>query len=171
MKQLLVLRHAAAESDSASGRDFDRRLSERGRADARAIGRAMRDRGLAPERVIASPARRVVETIGAVAECLPTPDADYDARIYDDSLDALLEIVRETDDHVSHLLIVGHNPCVHALTLTLTVEDEAGRRRSVGLDYPTATLAAIDLRIDRWADVAPGMGTIRELIRPRDLAG
>ena len=85
MRRLLVLRHAKAERDSTTGRDFDRPLAERGRKDATEVGRAMRDRGLGPDAIIASPAKRVVETLAALAEGYGPLAADYDQRIYDAS--------------------------------------------------------------------------------------
>ena len=38
MRRLMLLRHAKTEHDAPSGRDHDRRLDERGRLDAAAIG-------------------------------------------------------------------------------------------------------------------------------------
>ena len=46
-----------------SARDFDRPLNGRGRKGARTIGREMRALRLGFDRVLASPAVRVVETI------------------------------------------------------------------------------------------------------------
>jgi len=43
MRKLLVLRHAKAERDSSTGRDFDRPLAARGWTDAAEVGRVMRE--------------------------------------------------------------------------------------------------------------------------------
>ena len=63
MKTLTLLRHAKSERDSVSGSDFDRSLSERGRGDARRMGEEIRRLGLQFALVLASPARRAVETV------------------------------------------------------------------------------------------------------------
>jgi phosphohistidine phosphatase len=49
MQRLILMRHADAERASGSGRDQDRTLSPRGRADALAMGRALATRGARPD--------------------------------------------------------------------------------------------------------------------------
>ncbi len=159
MKRLLVLRHAKAEEDSASGKDFDRPLAKRGWRDAAEVGRAMRERGLAPDAIIASPATRVVETLAALAEGHGPLEANYDRRLYNASPATLLDVVRETDDGAQTLLLVGHNPGLQLLLLNLT----QGR---VGENFPTATLAVVDLAVAHWADADPANGEVVDLILP-----
>jgi phosphohistidine phosphatase len=157
MKKLLVLRHAKAERDSATGRDFDRPLAERGWQDAAEVGRKMLERGLRPDAVIASPAKRVVETLAALAEGYGPLDAAYDQRVYNASPKTLLEVVRAADHEAQTLLLVGHNPGLQLLLLDLT-------RGRVGEHFPTSALAAVDLAVTRWADVDGGCGEAVDLI-------
>ena len=56
MKSLTLFRHAKTERDSDSGRDFDRRLIERGQDDSRRVGKEISDLGLAFDLVLSSPA-------------------------------------------------------------------------------------------------------------------
>jgi phosphohistidine phosphatase len=153
MKRLLVLRHAKAEEDSASGKDFDRPLARRGWQDAAEVGRAMRERGLHPDAIIASPAKRVVETLAALAEGYGPVGADYDRRIYNAAPDTLLDVVRQADDGAQTLLLVGHNPGLHLLVLDLTRGDDGGLRARIEGTFPTATLAAIDLSSGELVDL------------------
>ena len=164
MKRLLVLRHAKAEDDSASGKDFDRPLAERGRHDAADVGRAMRERGLHPDAIIASPAKRVVETLDALAEGFGPLDPDYDRRIYNASAATLLDVVRETHDDAQTLLLVGHNPGLHLLVLDLTDGDGGGLRNRVESSFPTATLAAVELAISSWTETSDTGGELADLI-------
>jgi phosphohistidine phosphatase len=153
MKRLLVLRHAKAEEDSDSGKDFDRPLAERGWQDAADVGRAMRERGLHPDAILASPAKRVVETLAALAEGYGPLDADYDPRIYNASPETLLDVVRQADDGARTLLLVGHNPGLHMLVLHLTEGDDGGLRARIAESFPTATLAAVDLSSGELVDL------------------
>ena len=77
----------------ASGRDFDRRLNERGRADAPRMGEEMRKLGLDFDLILSSPAARAAET-AKLAGLSPR----FDQRIYDASAGELLAIVQEADD-------------------------------------------------------------------------
>jgi phosphohistidine phosphatase len=157
MKRLLVLRHAKAEEDSPSGKDFDRPLAERGWDDAAEVGRAMRKRGFAPDAIVASPAKRVVETLAALAEGYGALDPAFDQRIYNASLGTLFEVVRAADDGAQALLLVGHNPGLQLLLLDLT-------RGRIGEHFPTAALAIVDIAVASWADAGAHSSDLVNLI-------
>lgn len=169
MKTLTLLRHAKSDWSDAVARDFDRPLNERGRRAARTIGAHMAAEGLAFDRVVASPAVRVRDTLEEVALGYGRRlEADYDQRVYLASASVLLDLVRETDAAVARLLLVGHNPGLEELALELAAEDAGSpMRREVEIKYPTATLAEIALDADAWGDVASGR--IVRFVRPRDL--
>lgn len=168
MKILTLLRHAKSGWDDPIKRDFDRPLNPRGRRAARTVGREMRSLGLAFDRIVASPARRVVETIEEVAHNFGALAPDYDERIYLASLATLVELVRETPEKVERLLLVGHNPGLEELALFLAGRD-GPLRSEVEIKYPTGTLAEIELPAAHWADVVEGEGKIARFVRPRDL--
>jgi phosphohistidine phosphatase len=169
MKTLTLLRHAKSDWDDPVARDFDRPLNRRGRRAARTIGAEMRAQGLAFDRVLASPARRVVETIEELAETFGEIDADYDARIYLASTETLIDLIRATDETVERLLLVGHNPGLERLALALSSGSGGPLRDGIEVKYPTATLAEIALDVEGWWQVDSGTGTIVRFIRPRDL--
>jgi phosphohistidine phosphatase len=169
MKSLTLLRHAKSGWDDPVGRDFDRPLNPRGRRAARTVGQAMRAQGLAFDLVLASPARRVTETLDEVSSAFGALRPDFDQRLYLASASTLLEIVAATPDSVDRLLLVGHNPGLEELTLGLARRDEAGLRGEVEVKYPTGTVAEIALPVERWAEVRAGAGSLVRFIRPRDL--
>jgi phosphohistidine phosphatase len=168
MKTLTLLRHAKSGWDDPVKRDFDRPLNPRGRRAARTIGREMRSLGLSFDRVIASPATRVVQTIEEVEQSFGPILPAYDERIYLASLSTLVQLVHETADSAERLLLVGHNPGMEELTLFLAGCD-GPLRAEVEIKYPTGTLAEIRLPVAHWRDVAEEQGTIMRFIRPRDL--
>lgn len=168
MKTLTLLRHAKSSWDDPVQRDFDRPLNRRGRKAARTIGREMRAQGLRFDKVLASPAARVSETLADVAEGYGEPiEPDYDKRVYLASAEALLELIHATEDSASSLLIVGHNPGLENLALKLA--QQGALRSELLIKYPTATLAEISLPVEHWSDVREGIGKIARFIRPRDL--
>ena len=170
MKTLTLLRHAKSTWDDPVARDFDRPLNERGRRAARAVGAEIRTQGLAFDRVLASPAARVIQTLDEIEQAYGqalTPA--YNQRVYLASTDTLLELIREADDRVNSLLIVGHNPALEMLVLLLTGEGGGELRDRAATKYPTATLAEISLPVEHWHEVEEGMGTLTRFVRPRDL--
>ena len=169
MKILTLLRHAKSGWDDPVSRDFDRPLNPRGRRAARTVGTEMKAQALDFDLVLASPARRVQETLEEVAATFGPLRRRLDERLYLASVPTLLEIVRETTDEVGRLLLAGHNPGLEEIALRLSRRGSDRLRGEVAVKYPTGTLVEIELPVGRWADVAEGEGTIVRLIRPRDL--
>jgi phosphohistidine phosphatase len=169
MKSLTLLRHAKSGWDDPVSRDFDRPLNPRGRRAARTVALEMKAQGLAFDLVLASPARRVIETLEEVGAAYGALQPEYDGRLYLASTATLLEIVRGTPDPVERLLLVGHNPGLEELALRLSSRDEAGLRGEVEVKYPTGTVVEIGLPVEHWAEVAERSGRIVRFIRPRDL--
>ena len=62
MRRLMLLRHAKTEHDAPSGHDQDRRLDERGRLDAAAIGTWIGRHPPFPDAVLVSTAVRAQQT-------------------------------------------------------------------------------------------------------------
>lgn len=171
MKTLTLLRHAKSGWDDPVARDFDRPLNAKGHRAARAMGQQMRDRGLAFDHIIASPAVRVVETLDAVRETYGRPlEANWDKRVYLASGETLLDVVQEAPDSTDRLLLSGHNPGMEDLILMLVPDREDDEARDkVEEKFPTASIAEIRFDVDRWADVRENGGELTLFIRPRDI--
>lgn len=158
MKSLTLLRHAKSERDSPDGTDFARPLNDRGRADSKRIGEEMRRLGLVFDLVLASPAKRAVETAERVEGLSP----QFDRRIYDASTGQLFDIIRGVDDRINRLLLIGHNPGFERVA--------AGLSGGEVDTLPTGALIEIDLPVDRWREIGDGNGRLVRLIRPKYLA-
>jgi phosphohistidine phosphatase len=149
-RRLVLVRHAQA---AAAPVDVDRPLTPHGLQRAAAVGDWLSDGGLVPDRVLVSPATRARETwerAGAGQQPV------VEERVYDNTVEALLEAVRETPADVAVLAVVGHNPSIGELTDAL--DDGTGdpaARRDAAAGFPTGGVAVLDL--DRpFAALAPG---------------
>jgi phosphohistidine phosphatase len=170
MTILTVLRHAKSSWDQHGLDDFDRPLNERGRKAARRVGRELKHRRIRFDRVIASPAVRVRETLDELAKGYDgVLDLRFDERVYAADAKSLLDIIQGIPEEVHAPLLVGHNPGLQELLLKLTRDDDGGLRRRIAAKYPTAAIAVVTLPAPRWAEVSPESGEIRELILPREL--
>ncbi len=169
MKTLTLLRHAKSSWDDTVERDFDRPVNGRGRRAAARIGRWIKDEGLAFDHVAASPAVRVRQTLEGVedgyGEALKPL---WDTRIYLSSAATLLLLVQQFSDARDDALLVGHNPGCEDLLMML-VPPGGDLRGEAEIKYPTATLARIEMDIDRWAQAEENLGRLVKFIRPRDL--
>lgn len=152
MKRLYLLRHAKSSWDDESLPDHDRPLSGRGRRAADAIGRHLRDEGIAPELVLCSSAARTRETLARIGL-----DGEIERALYGAGASELLARLRELPPSVESVLMIGHNPGMHDLALALTGEPSD--------KYPTGALATIEL--DDWTARS---GRLIAFVRPRELA-
>ncbi len=170
MKNLHLLRHAKSSWDDPVERDFDRPLNGRGHRAARRMGEWLLAERLHFDRILASPALRIRQTIEGIeaglGQRLPV---EPDKRIYMASAASLFDIVRECPDAVADLLVIGHNPGLEDLLLIATEGDTSPLRREAELKYPTATFASIAIGIDHWAELPEGGAKLVRFVRPRDL--
>lgn len=167
MKHLGLLRHAKSDWDDMALRDFDRGLNRRGRKGAALMGRHIRDHGLRWASALASPAERVKRTVEASGLTLPVT---WDLRAYLADADTLLALVTDLPPADDAVLLIGHNPGLQDLLLTLAdpVQDDA-LVRAAAEKFPTAAFAVLQLGIDDWRDCRPGCARLVHFARPRDL--
>lgn len=156
MKSLTLYRHAKTERDSDTGRDFDRKLNERGRRDAVRMGEEIRGLGLAYDLILSSPAKRAAET--AKLAGLP---AQFDERIYDASAGELLLLAQEADGRIQRFMLVGHNPGFERL---------ASRLIGGNIEMPTGSLVEIALPVGNWREAGASGGQLVRLLKPKELA-
>jgi phosphohistidine phosphatase len=67
---IYLVRHGDAVPEEDAGSDRDRWLSARGREAARILGRLLREQGVTPDAVVASPLPRAVQTAELIAAAL-----------------------------------------------------------------------------------------------------
>jgi len=171
MKRLTLLRHAKSDWDDPVKRDFDRPLNGRGERAAALIGQFAKSKGMEFDHLVASPAVRVVETLDTFFEGYGQRiEPLWDRRIYLASSVTLIDVIRDIPDSAESALLVGHNPGLEDLILDLVADNgKSPLRDDVEIKFPTASLAVIDLAVDRWADVEKDGGALIAFTRPRDL--
>ena len=156
-RRLVLLRHAKS-AWPVGVPDPHRPLNERGRRDAPAAGRWLREYVDVLGAVVCSPARRTRETWALVAAELDDPPAPtVDERIYAAPPDALLTVVRDLPDDAATALLIGHNPGVAELVDLLSGEDPEMR---------TASIAVLSWD-GRWADAAANVAELSDHVTPR----
>lgn len=172
MKTLTILRHAKSGWDVQVERDFDRPINARGRRGAELIGQYVKRQAMAVDRIVASPAVRVTETLDLFqpAANLDTIEPVWDRRIYLASAATLIDVLRDTGKDATHLLIAGHNPGLEDLALMLVPEAGGGSlRERVEEKLPTSALVRLELDIADWQTLDVNMARIVDFIRPRDI--
>jgi phosphohistidine phosphatase len=173
MLELILMRHAKSDRSDKALDDFDRALSKRGRADAPRMGRELAHRGLIPEKILCSPARRARESLKLVLEGMAaSPWVVYDETLYafGDGV-AYLERLR-MENHGNRLMLMGHNPSVQNLALSLCTGGDPALLGAIGRKFPTAAAALIMLSAENWSELAPEpqmAGELKLFLTPKTL--
>lgn len=130
--RLLLMRHADAVNAAAD--DFSRALSERGKADAASMGGWLKAVGLVPDRVVASPYCRALQTARAVMDAQGNPaPVTTDSRL-EAGMDAGegAALIHEYGREDGCLLLLGHAPDMGRLVAHCIGSESDGVRMRKG---------------------------------------
>ncbi len=162
MKTLYLLRHAKSSWATPDVKDFDRPLNERGFNDAPEMAERLQQRGEKIDLLVSSPALRAYTTATLFCEVLGiNPDSIVQNRqIYLAGSPKLQQLISLFEESANSAMLVAHNP---ALT------DLANDLAHAGIDnIPTCGLVVIQLPIEHWFDVQPGMGRLLRFDFPKN---
>ncbi|EKM99276.1 MULTISPECIES: histidine phosphatase family protein [unclassified Acidocella] len=173
MHQLILLRHAKAEPQAEGQSDHDRALTETGREAARRVGAAMRRAGLAPEVVLVSTATRTQQTLEGLEDATvwdEWPNIDQLPQLYMATPPQILNTLRDLPETVRSAIVIGHNPGLHELALSLAGESRADATLArIDAGYPTASLSEF-LVTSSWRQLGPGTSSLKRFLLAKDLA-
>ncbi len=141
MKQLYLLRHAKSSWEERGLRDFDRPLSEKGIKDCDKVRQSLTERGIAPEKILCSPALRTRSTAQLI---FPDSKIKLLPELYLCSTDTLFSTIYALKDKWNKVAIVFHN---YAIT------DFVNEISYKGLDN-VKTSGFIEVKINgAWKDI------------------
>ena len=155
MKYLTVLRHAKSAWDQAGLSDHDRPLNQRGLLSVPAIAGFLKKTyfgGLdgkplmaPPDAIVSSTALRAMTTAQMMRSTLglPAEAMSLDSHLYLASPAIVLEAVRNVDEALRHVVMVGHNPGMHEFC------DRMLARASIPR-MPTCTAVIMGLPHEYW---------------------
>jgi phosphohistidine phosphatase len=176
VKRLILLRHAKAVPAAPELEDRERRLADRGRADAIRMGQFLKEEAGVPELALCSAARRTRETLDLVVPQLGVPPAiRVLPELYLARWLTIVNLVRELRERAETVLVVAHNPGLEEAVRRLARPPGDTKARQMHqllqADYPTAAVSVLEFDIEAWSAVERGEGELTIFVRPRDLRG
>ncbi len=161
MKRLILVRHAKTEHYNYD-RDFNRKLTSRGKNDAAIIAEQMKEKQIFPDYFISSPAKRARQTADIFAGILNFPKEKIDEQqfLYDGyTTTDFLNFISRLDDHYNTAIVFAHNPDIAMLASNMSDEDF--------YHFPTTATAVIDFDTDMWDRIDPREGKVHLFLYPR----
>ena len=161
MKLLTLARHAKSSWKQLDLEDFARPLNRRGKRDAVFMGQRLAAIGFLPDAILSSPAKRARSTARRLAKEIGYPKSEvaFEESIYHAPLERLLGLVKELDDTLAHVALVGHNPGFTELSGFLSQDD-------IG-DVPPCGVVRLQLAVSSWLEVDGNCGRLLDFDFPK----
>lgn len=163
MKRVVVVRHAKSVHYGYDD-DFNRDLSDRGKKDARLVSSELARKGILPDIMVSSPAKRAIKTARIYAENLNFEKKEIleVEDIYDGlTTSEFIELINKFPGNVNTGFIFGHNPGFHYFVSNLLP--------SFGGDMPTCSTVGIDFEVNTWGEVEARAGILAFQFVPKML--
>ena len=162
-KTLLVMRHAKSSWANQGLTDHERPLNRRGERDAVQMAKFLESAQININRVAASTARRADQTAKSLIKTIESLDgAQLESRddFYLAAPQAYLDYLRELNESVSTVILIGHNPGLESLVEYLGDQWET---------MPTAAIACFDCSASTWSDADPSTFRLDHMWRPKEV--
>lgn len=162
MKTLYLLRHAKSCLGNSELKDFERPLSDRGLADAPAMGARLLADKKEVACVVTSPAIRARTTAQLVAEVVgyPADEIISNPELYFAGAAMFLKATTLLDEDCESAMIVGHNPAITEFVNAMAKLDID--------NVPTCGLVELRLPVDNWADAKLGCASLVKIDFPKN---
>jgi len=163
MKILTLIRHGKSSWGDTSLSDWERPLNKRGKKDSVLIGSELFNKGIIPDQIVSSSAKRAYGTAKRIAKCVKYPESEIiiTDNIYSSGFQPLIEIIRNLNDDWEHVFLFGHNPYF------TSIANHFGKTNVTNL--PTAGVFQISFICKKWSDVSKDNSTNILFLTPRML--
>jgi len=163
MRTLFLIRHAKSSWDNPGLRDFNRPLNERGLREAPLMAQLLANRGVQPDLLVSSPAKRALTTALFFAEKFGIADEQVlrEQDIYEAAPTDILQIISHLPDSAAVVCLFGHNP---------TFTDVANRFSDDFIDnVPTCGIVQIESEAESWKTMYEGNSRVKAHFFPKEM--
>lgn len=167
---IYLLRHAKSSWSDTTLADVDRPLAARGQRATETMSRYMRLADVKPDLVLCSSSVRTKQTLeNVLPDFGDTVKVKYDRGIYHGGVVALTNRLRRTPDNTSSVMLVGHNPALQELAISLADGGDPAAMARLEAKFATAGLVTLVLKRGRWRDLKPDACELHSFVVPREL--
>lgn len=110
---LLAMRHAKTEPFGGNGSDVGRKLTDKGRKQAKAVAKGLAAFKMVPTRIACSSATRARQTCDRMLKVFgDDPKVDYRQSLYEGGVQSVFDELAQTKEKHRTLLVLGHEPTI-----------------------------------------------------------
>ncbi|MEZ4883277.1 MAG: histidine phosphatase family protein [Chitinophagales bacterium] len=165
MKTLYLIRHAKSSWKDLSLDDIDRPLNKKGKKDAPQMGIFLKEKGVEPDLMISSPAKRAYTTAKLIAAELSYPEKDIEKNrklyVFDYSGKDVMDVLTKIDHQYNIVMIFGHNPTFSHLASSFTESDLE--------EIPTCGAVCFQFDTNDWREIEDADAELMFFMYPKIL--
>ncbi len=154
--KLHLLRHAKTEKISSSGRDFDRKLMEKGIRQSTEMFKFLEAKPFENTNLYCSAAQRTIETFNIVCSKINFQESKFHKELYLVGLEDLLQFIWNLKSQ-KDIFIIGHNEGLSELARYLSGSNN---------HLKTCSYLQLEFDCDSSEEISKDCGIIRESFRP-----
>ncbi|MEP7267087.1 MAG: histidine phosphatase family protein [Saprospiraceae bacterium] len=160
MKTVFLIRHAKSSWDQGGLADIDRPLNARGKATAPIMADIIFNKGIRPDLIITSPAKRARSTAKYFRKKygIKKTEVQIEPALYHGDENSVIEVIRNLPDSINIVMLFGHNPSMNYLSALFSDK---------GMHVPTCGIQHLEFHIDKWTELSPDKTALKEFIYPK----
>ena len=163
MKYLYIIRHAKAEASTNQINDYDRKLTNKGIERAKNLNSWLKNKIQKIEVLFTSSSIRTLQTTDIICNgMIPPIKKMVDKKLYAASEENLIDYISFLDDNITNIGIVGHQPSLQEIALTLVSSYAEGYEKVLNNNFSTSNAILILLNIKRWDQISPRVGVLAD---------
>ena len=146
MKTLYIMRHGEKDISNPNIDDYDVKVTNKGIKDIKNVSKKLKEKGVMPDLLVASPAVRTKQTAEIVAKELGyTKNIMYNEVLFQAFVTEVIESITYTFDNIEKLMIIGHNPSLTALGVNFVgLKDKILMGEVVKIEFNCNSWTSID---------------------------
>ncbi len=152
MKKLYLIRHAKSSWKDHGMTDHDRPLNERGKKDAPAMAKLLKNKKVNPKLMLTSDAVRARNTAVIFAGILDYPKNEIleEPYLYLANQQIFLKQINTIEDEIDCCFLFSHNPGISEFAHFLTGDNR--------VDMPTCAVYGIEFDVESWREIKSSSG-------------
>ena len=146
MKTILCVRHAKSGWDDPSLSDIERKLTNRGKSDAKMMAKRLQERSIEIDAFVSSTAKRAKKTAKIFMKEFEKDKKKLQltASLYEASVKDFYDVIESLDDKDKTVALFSHNPGITDFVNSLDCTPV--------YDMPTCSVFAVKAKTKNWKD-------------------
>ena len=146
MKTILCVRHAKSGWDDPSLSDIERKLTHRGKSDAKLMAKRLQERSIEIDAFVSSTAKRAKKTAKIFMKEFEKDKKKLQltASLYEASVKDFYDVIESLDDKDKTVALFSHNPGITDFVNSLDCTPV--------YDMPTCSVFAVKAKTKNWKD-------------------